>query len=116
MNQFNQSRPWLQTVGLIIIILGIILLTAYCTNAKQIQPDIKRVKQIQTALEEHGYVVPECASWKQTQEILRSIARDHEWQTRRAPDARVLILIGLGNQYSDPWVTELGKGELDGNR
>lgn len=90
------------------IILAVITPVAY---AKQTQPDVKRVKQIQAALVEHGYEAGK--TWAGTQEILRGIARDHGWQTHHAPDARVLILLDLGNLHSDPAVALEGSNYLD---
>ena len=80
--------------------------------ARQTQPDAKRVKEIQAALVEHSYEPGK--NWHETQEILRGIARDHQWQTHRAPDARVLILLGLGNPHSNSDVTLEGRNHLDG--
>lgn len=80
--------------------------------ARQTQPDIKRVREIQAALVDHGYAPGK--TWHETQEILRGIALDHHWQIHRAPDARVLILLGLGNKYSDPEVATEGHNHLDG--
>lgn len=71
--------------------------------AKQMVPDKKRQAEIRKALIEHGYKAGK--TWSETQEILRGIAKEHHWQHIRAPDARVLILLGLGNQYSDIRVT-----------
>lgn len=88
------------------------ILAPVVCHAKQTQPDTKRVKEIQIALEEHGYVPGK--TWHETQEMLRSVAKGHGWQTKYAPDARVLILLGLGNKYSNPWATELGHSHLDG--
>jgi hypothetical protein len=82
------------------------------TMSKQTQPDKKRVQQIQTALREHGYAVS--GGWPETQALLRQIAKDHGWQTHRAPDARVLILLDLGNLNSNSWVAEQGRNHLDG--
>jgi hypothetical protein len=75
-------------------------------------PDAKRQAQIQAALVSHGYKAGK--SWPETQEILRSIAKDHHWQTTHAPDARVLILLGLGNKYSDEQILNWSKNHLDG--
>jgi hypothetical protein len=94
----------------ITLIMAVIIPTAML--GRQTQPDVKRIHQIQAALVEHGYEAGK--TWPQTHEILRSIARDHHWQTRNAPDARVLIILGLGNVHSDPQVTEEGHGHLDG--
>lgn len=80
--------------------------------AKQMQPDPKRILEIKAALVAHGYEPGK--SWPEVQEVLRGIARDHHWQTHHAPDARVLILLGLGNKYSNPDVTNEGRNHLDG--
>ena len=93
-------------------ILAIILATASVVSAKQMQPDAKRVKQIQAALVEHGYRPGK--TWVETQEILRGIARDHDWQIIHAPDARVLVLLDLGNENSDPATALAGRNHLDG--
>ncbi len=77
----------------------------------QTQPDGKRVTEIQAALLAHGFESGK--TWHETQEILRGIAREHGWQTHRAPDARVLILLGLGNRYSNPGVATEGTNRLD---
>jgi hypothetical protein len=90
-----------------IILTALFILLFYAVAAAlatQTQPDAKRVKQIQLALVKHGY--PAGKSWPETQEILRSIAKQHHWQTQHAPDARVLIVLDLGNKYSDPDVTK----------
>jgi hypothetical protein len=81
-------------------------------SPRQMQPDSKRIHQINEALEEHGYLSGK--TWAQTQEICRSIAREHGWQTHRAPDARVLILLGLGNKHSDPDILTWPHNHLDG--
>lgn len=95
----------------IVLLLFFLFAVVAVVTAKQTQPDAKRVKQVQTALVEHGYEAGK--TWSQTQEILRGIARDHGWQTRRAPDARVLILLDLGNLHSDPAVALEGSNYLD---
>lgn len=89
---------------------------AYVSQAKQTQPDSKRIHQIQVALNEHGYVLPAHATWGQIRLVLKNIALGHDWQTHRIPDARVLILLGLGNQYSDFEVTDEGRNHLDGDK
>lgn len=91
-------------------ILAVLLATSL--SAKQTQPDIKRVKQIQAALIQHGYEPGK--TWPQTQEILRGIARNHGWQIHHAPDARVLIYLDLGNEHSDSTVALEGHNHLDG--
>lgn len=65
----------------------------------QKQPDAKRVREIQQALRANGY--DPGRTWAETQSVCRGIAATHHWQVQHAPDARVLILIGLGNKYSD---------------
>jgi hypothetical protein len=77
----------------------------------QVQPSPKRVHEIQEALRAHGFKPGE--TWHDTQEACRDIQREHHWQTHFAPDARVLILIGLGNKYSDPEVLMNGSNHLD---
>lgn len=77
----------------------------------QSQPDAKRIKQIQEALRAHGFKPGE--TWRDTQEACRDIQRMRHWQTHFAPDARVLILIGLGNKYSDIEVLANGSNHLD---
>ena len=98
------------------IILIVLLTITAVAHGKQTQPDAKRIAQIRVALIEHGYQVED--SWSSVQETLRGIARDRGWQTCHAPDARVLILLGLGNKYSDPdvidWpVSQIEKGYIE---
>ena len=113
----SRNDNWLlPAIWVAIFILLMALLLASCANAKQTQPDSKRIKQIQVALDEHGYLLPPHATWVQTQVTLKKIAEDHDWQTRRVPDARVLILLGLGNQYSNSAVTNEGRNHLDGGK
>lgn len=94
-------------------LLFLLLATAFSSNAfaKQTQPDPKRQTQIRAALVSHGYEPGK--NWHETQEILRQIARDHHWQHTHAPDARVLILLGLGNKYSNPDVLEMPLSKLE---
>lgn len=84
----------------------LILLCAMTVHAKgrpgQFVPDKKRQAEIRAALVEHGYESGK--TWMQTQDIMRQIARVHHWQHVHSPDARVLILLGLGNPHSDPWI------------
>jgi len=98
--------PWWIPLALLFLLLWTVVV-----NAKQTQPDPKRVKQIQAALVEHSYAPGR--NWVETQATLRSIAATHGWQTHRAPDARVLILLGLGNKYSDPGVVNWGPNLLE---
>lgn len=77
----------------------------------QMQPDPQRVAEIQAALLAHGYASGR--TWGETQEICRQIADGMKWQTDHAPDARVLILIGLGNRGSNPNVAHRQGNHLD---
>lgn len=77
----------------------------------QLQPDEKRQREIRAALVAHGYKPGH--TWSETQDILRQIAREHHWQHTHAPDARVLILLGLGNKYSDPNILNWPQNKLE---
>ena len=102
---------WHHYVKLALLLIIIWGLFSVIASGGQTHPDAKRVKQIQAALVEHGYEAGK--TWPQTQEILRGIARAHGWQTHRAPDARVLILLDLGNKYSDPEIILEERNHLD---
>jgi hypothetical protein len=102
------------TQFLIMFLFGIFLtffLFSLTVNGKQMQPDPKRVGEIRAALILHGYEPGK--SWGEVQEMLRGIADKHGWQVKHAPDARVLILLGLGNKYSDPSVALEGTNHVD---
>jgi hypothetical protein len=77
----------------------------------QMQPTPQRIAEIQAALKAHGYDLG--TTWEETQEVCRKIADAHMWQTDHAPDARVLILIGLSGPHSDPAVAQMKGGRLD---
>jgi hypothetical protein len=77
----------------------------------QSQPAPERIAEIQAALKAHGYEPGD--TWEETQEVCRKIADEHMWQTDHAPDARVLILLGLGGPHSDPDVTQMQDDRLD---
>jgi hypothetical protein len=79
--------------------------------AKQTVPDLKRQNEIRQALIAHGYEPGK--TWGSTIQLLKQIARDHHWQSHRAPDARVLILLGLGNRYSDPSILDEPPSKLE---
>jgi len=96
---------------LILILAACLTFAAKLVHPQSMTPEPKRVKQIQTALVSHGY--PAGATWHETQEVCRKIADEHKWQTHFAPDARVLILLGLGNEHSDLEVLEYGSNHLD---
>ena len=96
-----------------LFVLYVLLVGVQTINGQQKQPDAKRVKQIQTALVQHGYQPGK--TWAETQTALRSIAEARGWQTHFAPDARVLIILGLGNKNSDvEYVENNGHDHLDG--
>ena len=86
------------------------ILAPVVCHGKQMQPDSKRIREIQAALIDHNYAPGK--TWKETQDILRGIARMHHWQTHWAPDARVLILLGLSN--NDPQIIDGERNRLDG--
>ena len=81
------------------------------SESVQAQPAPERIAEIQAALKAHGYEPGD--TWEETQEVCRKIADEHMWQTDHAPDARVLILLGLGGPHSDPAVTEMQGDRLD---
>jgi hypothetical protein len=91
--------------------LLVLFTSAVHAGPGQLQPDIKRQREIRLSLASHGYQPG--TTWAETQSILRQIARDHHWQTKHAPDARVLILLQLGNKMSDPDVLTWPKNHLD---
>jgi len=94
-----------------LLLLVLLLAFSTCAKSKQLVPDAKRQREIRAALVEHGYKSGK--TWSETQEILRDIAREHHWQHVHAPDARVLILLGLGNEHSNPWILEAPDNRLD---
>jgi hypothetical protein len=96
---------------LLVAMLFLYILFSTPADARQTQPDAKRVRQIQAALIEHGYAPGK--TWKETQEICRHIADIRRWQINHTPDARVLILLGLGNEHSDPYPAEQMGNHLD---
>jgi hypothetical protein len=84
------------------------------SESGQAQPSPERMAEIQAALAAHGYEPG--ATWEETQEVCRKIADEHRWQTDHAPDARVLILLGLGGPHSDPVVTQMQGDRLDNDQ
>lgn len=84
-------------------------------NRGQLQPDQARVRQIQQALLDKGYTnFQPNGQWDEaTLTPLRKIADDKGWQTTNVPDARVLIMLGLGGPNTDPRVTLLPGNSLD---
>lgn len=114
MNVSKDNKPALGftiiAIIFLLLIVGSIMLPM--AHARQTQPDSKRVKQIQTALVEHSHAPGK--TWAETQETLRSIAKSRGWQTQHAPDARVLILLGLGNTHSDSQVLDWPTTRLEG--
>ena len=84
------------------------------SESSQAQPAPERIAEIQAALKAHGYEPGD--TWEETQEVCRKIADEHMWQTDHAPDARVLILLGLGGPHSDPAVTQMQGDRLDNDQ
>jgi hypothetical protein len=80
-------------------------------SSKQMVPDQKRQKEIRAALIVHGYEPGK--NWPDVVIVLKQIARSHHWQSKHAPDARVLILLGLGNKYSDPQILDEPPSKLE---
>ena len=65
--------------------------------AAQDHPDPHRTKEIQRALKSAGYHVQVNGHWDgTTSQALIEIAKQHNWQHRAVPDARVIIWLGLG--------------------
>ena len=66
-----------------------------------IQPD--RVKEIQAALIKARYLDGQpSGDWDQTTiSAMQKYQADHGWQTRLMPDARALVKLGLGPDYSN---------------
>jgi hypothetical protein len=105
----------LTRVKVAFFILYVLLTGVQTINGQQMQPEAKRVKQIQTALVQHGYQPGK--TWAETQTVLRGIAEEKGWQTHFAPDARVLVILGLGNKDSDvEYITNNGHDHLDGQK
>jgi hypothetical protein len=80
--------------------------------AKQTQPDQKRQREIRQALVAHGYAPGR--NWTETRNILKDIAREHHWQVKYAPDARVLNILDLKSATAgigEPWVSAESKLE-----
>ena len=78
------------------------------------QPSPDRIAEIQSALKAHGYEPG--TTWEEAQEVCRKIADEHQWQTDHAPDARVLILLGLAGPHADPAVAQMQGGRLDNDQ
>jgi len=93
------------------VVLWLVLFVSYVTSAKQMTPDVKRQREIRAALIAHGYEPGK--SWSEVVVLLKQIAREHCWQHSHAPDARVLILLGLGNKHSDPDVLNESPSTLE---
>lgn len=98
--------------SLIMWYLAVLLLVlVQVSRGGQMVPDAKRQAEIRKALVDHGYAPGK--NWSETREILKQIARQHHWQTSHSPDARVLILLGLGNPHSDPEVLKSPPTQLE---
>jgi hypothetical protein len=83
----------------------------HSAKGAQMEPSLERIAEIQSALKAHGYEPG--STWKETQEVCRKIADEHMWQTDHAPDARVLILLGLAGPHADPAVAQMHGDRLD---
>lgn len=89
----------------------LVLLACYTVSARgQQEPDTRRKTEIMSALIAHGF---HAENWLEAKRSMRGIAEAHGWQTKCVPDARVLIVLGLGNANSNPWVATQGKNHLD---
>lgn len=78
------------------ILLACFILSSVCHGV-----DPLRAREIQRALQSHSH--PEVRVTGQmdgpTMAALLSIAKDHHWQSKSVPDARVLEFLGLGPVY-----------------
>ena len=65
--------------------------------------DPERVTQIQQALTTAHYLdeEPNCTCAAATMSAMQKYQSDNGWQTKRLPDARALVKLGLGPDYSD---------------
>src|SRR5271155_1136914 len=99
----------------LLLSLGLLSVSGSSASPGQKQPDKKRTVEIQQALIANGYMSGSpTGKWDTaTIDALRSIADSHKWQVNHVPDARVLILLGLGNKMSDSSVTTLPGNHLD---
>lgn len=63
-----------------------------------------RATQIQAALVQHGYLTgAPTGSWDGASvAAMRKLQSDHRWQTKLMPDARALIVLGLGPGSGNP--------------
>ena len=80
-----------KTFGIVLLVVLWLLLISNLHGQDHIEP--ARQAQIRAALKAHGYP-------GDMDTALRQVARDHNWQTKVAPDSRVLIFLGLGPKYS----------------
>ena len=71
--------------------------------------DSERTREIQEALiREHYYSGTADGTWNSdTREAMESYQRDHGWQSKRVPDSRALIKLGLGPNHEAMPATEL---------
>lgn len=95
------------------IVFAILIIVCWpgCMQSKQLEPTAKRKQEIRIALTTHGY--DPGRTWKDTVSVLKQIAKQHYWQSNHAPDARVLILLGLGNPNSDPDILSWPPSKLE---
>lgn len=67
---------------------------------KQIHPDAKRTRMIQTALVQTGYLKHASGHWDAaTEAALRTLQQENGWQHKSVPDARALLVLNLGPNY-----------------
>ena len=65
--------------------------------------DANRVKQIQTALIREHYLTGEpIGAWDaRSKDAMAKYQADNGWQTKKLPDSRAIIKLGLGPDHSD---------------
>ena len=69
--------------------------------SKPAHPDTKRTRQIQAALVRTGYLHRVTGQWDlATEDALRRLQHDNGWQGKVIPDARAIIFLNLGPDYS----------------
>jgi hypothetical protein len=113
LRRVNADLDWHAIASSARLLAMTILVSLACCSASangQKEPDVKRKAEIVVALNSHGFPA---ANWSEARLTMRQIAADHGWQTSHVPDARVLILLDLGNAHSNPWVATQRGSHLD---
>ena len=83
-------------------IFRILMLWMLCSLMAGAEVPNARARQIQIALVHHGIPVPVTGRMDaKTTAALKRLAKENQWQTKRVPDARVLVMIGLGAKHND---------------